>query len=67
MIPVPWKLWEGQVVDLCFPLHRYLGGTEKSAVYLTQYGDPQPRNAAIKLIVVDNPVSDPAANWERAA
>ncbi len=67
MTPVPWKLWEGQVVDLCFPLHRYLGGTDRSAVYLTQFGDPEPRNAAIKMVVADTPEADPAANWQRAA
>jgi TonB family protein len=67
MMPVPWKLWEGQVVDLCFPLRRYLGGTDHSAVYLTQYGDAEPRNAAIKLVLAETREADPAANWERAA
>jgi hypothetical protein len=66
MTAVPWKLWEGQVVDLCFPLRRYLGGTDRSAVYLTRYGDPDPRNAAIKLVLAERDV-DPAAQWERAA
>jgi len=66
MTPVPWKLWEGQVVDLYFPLRRYLGGTDRSAVYLTQYGDPEPRNAAIKLVPAETTEADPA-QWERAA
>jgi eukaryotic-like serine/threonine-protein kinase len=67
MTPVPWKQWEGQVVDLCFPLRRYLGSTGRSAVYLTQYGDPEPRNAAIKLMLAETPETDPTAQWERAA
>jgi TonB family protein len=67
MMPVPWRQWEGQMVDLCFPLRRYLGGTERSAVYLTQYGEPEPRNAAIKLVLAESPEADPSANWERAA
>lgn len=67
MTPVSWKQWEGQVVDLYFPLHRYLGGTARSAVYLTQYGDPEPRNAAIKLVLPDSPESDPTAQWQRVA
>jgi eukaryotic-like serine/threonine-protein kinase len=67
MMPAPWRLWEGQVVDSWFPLRRYLGGSERTAVYLTQYGDPQPRNAAIKLVLVDSPEADPAEPWQRAA
>ena len=67
MMPVPWMLWEGQVVDSCFPLRRYLGGTGRSAVYLTQYGDPEPRNAAIKLVLAETQEAGPAANWDRAA
>lgn len=67
MTPVPWKLWEGQVVDWCFPLRRYLGGTDRSAVYLTQYGDPEPRNAAIKLVLPEPREADLAAPWERVA
>jgi TonB family protein len=67
MMPVPWMLWEGQVVDLAFPLRRYLGGTDHSAVYLTQYGDLEPRNAAIKLVPAAAPEGDLASQWERAA
>jgi len=68
MMPVPWKLWEGQVVDLSFPLRRYLGGTARSAMYLTQYGDPEPCNAAIKLVLADEAQESALAlEWERAA
>jgi TonB family protein len=42
-----WKTWEGQTVD-GFPLRQYLGGSDHSAVYLTQLNDGQ--NAAIKFI-----------------
>jgi serine/threonine-protein kinase Stk1 len=67
MTPVPWKLWEGQVVDVYFPLRRYLGGAGRSAVYLTQFGEPEPRSAAIKLVLAETQDVDPAAQWERAA
>ena len=67
MTPAPWTLWEGQVVDSWFPLRRYLGGSDRSAVYLTQIGDPEPRNAAIKLVLADSSVADPADLWQRAA
>ena len=49
-----WARWEGQVVDGKFPLRQYLGGSPRSAVFLTEYDRPEPRNAAIKLVAVDS-------------
>src|SRR2546427_11217705 len=46
----PWKQWEGQVVNGEFYLRQHLGGADESAVFLTEYGHPQPQIAAIKLI-----------------
>ncbi len=50
-MPETWKQWEGQVVNGEFPLLQYLGGSEHSAVFLTERheGDRALR-AAIKLI-----------------
>jgi TonB family protein len=45
-----WKRWEGQVVDGKFPLQRFLGGSDHSAVFLTQRSSEK---AAIKLIAAD--------------
>src|ERR1700716_3171577 len=50
-----WKRWEGRTVDGRFPLQRYLGSSDHSAVFLTV---TQPRGsdsekAAIKLIPAD--------------
>ena len=45
-----WKQWEGQVVDGKFPLREYLGGSESSAVFLTERGGTK---AAIKFIQVN--------------
>src|SRR5882757_8146001 len=46
-----WKQWEGQVVSGKFPLLRYLGGSEYSAVFLTEFNQSErPQRAAIKLI-----------------
>lgn len=67
MTPVPWRLWEGQVVDHLFPLRRYLGGTDQSAVFLTQYGDPEPRHAVIKLVLAPAQDQELLAQWDRAA
>src|ERR1700682_479037 len=49
-----WKQWEGQVIADAFPLRQYLGGDGDHAVFLTEYGQPTPQKAAIK-IVLGNP------------
>jgi TonB family protein len=48
-----WKQYEGQRINETFPLHRYLGGEENHAVFLTEYGEPAPQQAAIKIILGD--------------
>jgi eukaryotic-like serine/threonine-protein kinase len=45
-----WQQREGQIIDGVFPLLRYLGGGAGSAVFLTEYGETNPRRAAIKLM-----------------
>ena len=42
--------WEGQVVDGKFLLREYLGGSDCTAVFLTDHPDAESRKAAIKLI-----------------
>ncbi|HEY4841720.1 MAG TPA: TonB family protein [Terriglobales bacterium] len=50
-----WKQWEGRTVDGIFPLRRYLGGSDHSAVFLTdrQSGAGESESAAIKLIAAE--------------
>jgi TonB family protein len=48
-----WKQWEGQAVNGEFQLRQYLGGSDRSAVFLTEYGEQEPQRAAIKLIPAD--------------
>ena len=47
-----WEQWVGHTVDGQFHLRRYLGGSGNSAVFLTEYREPEPRNAALKLVPV---------------
>lgn len=47
------KQWEGQIVNGQFPLQRYLGASNRSAVFLTELGGMKSRRAAIKLIPAD--------------
>jgi TonB family protein len=48
-----WKTWEGRVVDGKFPLRQWLGGSEHSAVFLTERSGTGSHKAAIKLISVE--------------
>jgi TonB family protein len=48
-----WKKWEGRVVEEKFPLQQWLGGSDHSAVFLTERAGKEPRKAAIKLIPAD--------------
>jgi TonB family protein len=63
-----WRQWEGQVVNGSFPLRKYLGGSDHSAVFLTERRGREPQKAAIKLIAVD-PANTAVqlARWEFAA
>jgi TonB family protein len=45
-----WKQFEGRVVDGKFPLRQWLGGSELSAVFLTERTGNASQKAAIKLI-----------------
>jgi TonB family protein len=52
--PETWKVWEGRVVEGKFPLRHWLGGSDHSAVFLTEMPGLPSQNAAIKFIPVDN-------------
>jgi TonB family protein len=43
---------QGEVVDGKYHLRQYLGGSDRGAVFLTEYGNLRPQNAAIKLVRV---------------
>ena len=63
-----WKQWEGQVVNGSFPLRQYLGGSDHSAVFLTERRGREPQKAAIKLIAVDPAnTATQLARWEFTA
>jgi TonB family protein len=64
-----WKQWDGQVVDGVYPLRQYLGGSGHSAVFLTEYDEPQGRRrAAIKLVAADPQGAGlQLARWQLAA
>jgi eukaryotic-like serine/threonine-protein kinase len=62
------KQWEGQVVEGIFLLRQFLGGTDHSAVFLTDYSEGEPQKAVIKLFPVDPATADlQISSWESAA
>ncbi len=62
------KQWEGQIVDGVFPLRQYLGGSDHSAVFLTEHGTDKPQKAAIKLFPADPATADAQLlSWESAS
>jgi TonB family protein len=59
------KQWEGQIVEGIFPLRQYLGGSDHSAVFLTEYGNGDPQKAVIKLFPCNVATADrQLASWE---
>jgi len=49
-----WKKWGGRVVDGKFPLRQWLGGSDHSAVFLTERSGGS-RGVAIKLVPAQSP------------
>jgi TonB family protein len=49
-----WKKWGGKIVDGKLPLKQWLGGSEHSAVFLTERTSGLARRAVIKLISAQN-------------
>ena len=59
---------QGQVADGRFPLIQYLGGTEHSAVFLTECPDTENHRAAIKLVDAPPGNAEPQlTRWRIAA
>src|SRR5260221_1362670 len=63
--PEDWKKWEGRV-DAKFPLRQWLGGSEHSAVFLTERPG-QSQKVAIKLIAANADADHQLARWRAAA
>jgi TonB family protein len=63
--PEDWKKWEGRV-DGKFPLRQWLGGSEHSAVFLTERPGHSEK-VAIKLIAAGADADRQLAHWRAAA
>jgi TonB family protein len=49
-----WRDWENRVIDGAFPLLRWLGGSDHSAVFLTQRGGSEAHKTVVKLLSSEN-------------
>lgn len=59
-----WAKWEGRVVNGTFPLRRFLGNSDHSVVFLTEYQPLDVSLAAIKLVPADPQLADgQLARW----
>jgi TonB family protein len=58
-----WKKWEGRVVDEKFPLRQWLGGSDHSAVFLTERTGKASEKAAIKLIAAEVDEAAQLSRW----
>jgi len=63
-----WDEWQGHVVGSTFRLLTYLGGNEHSAVFLTERPQGEPKETAIKLVLVNEITAEAQlARWEVSA
>jgi TonB family protein len=63
-----WTKWEGQVINGVFPLRRFLGASDHSAVFLTEYKAQNLPNAALKLVPATSALAQAQlAHWTTAA
>jgi TonB family protein len=62
-----WKSWEGQLVNGKFPLQRFLGGSERSGVFLTEESAVGTPLAAVKLVTAASiDADDQLRQWKVA-
>jgi TonB family protein len=63
-----WTKWEGEVVNGVYPLHRFLNGSDHSAVFLTEHRAQNLSNAAIKILPADRTTAEAQLSlWRTAA
>ena len=62
------KQWQGQTVDGRYPLQQYLGGSDSTAVFVTNLPADTKTRAAIKLVRASGAEAEALlSNWKRAA
>ena len=63
-----WTKWQGHVIDGTYPLHRYLGGSDHSGVFLSEVTGWKTPEVAITLVPVGTSLAESyLKHWELAA
>jgi len=63
-----WTKWESQIINGVFPLRRFLGRSDHSVVFLTEYKAQNLPNAAIKLVPADPVLTEAQlSHWRTVA
>jgi TonB family protein len=63
-----WAKWESQIINGVFPLHRFLGGSDHSGVFLTEFKAGGLSNAVLKLVPgIPTLAQAQLAHWTAAA
>jgi serine/threonine protein kinase len=63
-----WTKWESQIVNGLFPLRRFLGRSNHSVVFLTEFRAQNLSKAAIKLVPADAALDEAQlSRWQRMA
>lgn len=65
--PEAWRSWEGRVVDGKFPLRQWLGASDHSAVFLTEWPQAPSQKAVIKLVAAGQDSDRLLAQWRVTA
>jgi len=62
-----WAKWEGHLINGMFPLRRFLGGSDHSGVFLTEFQARNLPNAALKLVPAIPALEAQLSHWTAAA
>jgi hypothetical protein len=61
-----WSGWQGALINGVYPLHRLLNGSERSAVFLTEFKGRADTNAAVKIIPIERVTLAQLTHWKLA-
>jgi len=62
-----WPKWQSEVINGAYPLRRFLGGSDHSAVFLTECKAQNVATAAIKIVPAERVTLAQLSHWRAAA